>query len=244
MAQTRARSPFQLTRGIENRYAIQLRKLAGKIGRLVAGYSDPLTQPDQRFEIVRSLQDYADQITPWAQSLARKVVAEVDWANREAYAKHAQEMSRALRRELDTAPTGEMMRLMQAEQVELIRSLPTEAAQRVVDIAQKNMLNGTRAAEFAREIQRTGDVTKSRATLIARTETSRTSSNLTQARAVFVGSVAYTWETAEDSDVRPSHRAMQDQVVQWADPPTLDGLRGHAGCLPNCRCHPAPIIPH
>lgn len=243
MPQTKAKSPFQLTRGIENRYAMRLRALAGKIGNLVELFPDALTNGEQRFKLNRALTDYADAITPWAQALSTRIVKEVDWENRKAFAAHAQEMSRSLRRELETAPTGEMMRFMRAEQVGLIRSLPLEAAQRVQDISLKNLLNGTRAAEFAKEIQRTGDVTKSRATLIARTETARTSSNLTQARAVYVGSVEYTWETAEDEDVRPSHRAMQDQVVQWASPPTLDGLRGHAGCLPNCRCHPAPIFP-
>jgi SPP1 gp7 family putative phage head morphogenesis protein len=244
MAQTRAKSPFQLNRGIENRYAMRLRGLAAKIGRLVTGYSDPLNDGEQRFRIQQALTAYADQITPWAQALAGRVVREIDWANRKAFAEHSAEMSRTLRRELENAPTGEMMRFMRAEQVQLIRSLPLEAAERVQEIALKNLTTtGLRADSLAKEIQRTGDVTKSRATLIARTETSRTSSNLTQARAIYVGSVEYTWETAEDSDVRPSHARMQDQVVQWASPPTLDGLRGHAGCLPNCRCHPAPIIP-
>jgi hypothetical protein len=36
---------------------------------------------------------------------------------------------------------------------------------------------------------------------------------------------------------------MNGQVVAWDDPPTLDGLTGHAGALPNCRCIPLPIIP-
>lgn len=242
MPALKSKSPFELTRGIERRYAMQLRGLSAKIGKLITGYSDPLNSAAQRQQIDQALASYADQITPWARALSGRIVAEVNFANRRAYAAHSAKMSRRLRLELDQAPTGKMMRLMQAEQVELIRSLPIEAAQRVQEIAMKNMLDGTRAAQFADQIMRTGDVTKSRATLIARTETSRTSSNLTMARAVYVGSVEYTWETARDSDVRPSHRQMQSQVVQWDDPPELDGLRGHAGCLPNCRCYPSPII--
>lgn len=236
-------SPFERTRGIESRYAMTLRKLAGKIGKIVTAFSDPLNDADQRRRIDRILNHYADEITPWARELAGRIVVQVDASNRRAYAAHSQRLSRGLARELQTAPTGEMMRLMQAEQVELIRSLPLNAAMRVQDIAMKNILNGTRAAEFAQEIMRTGDVTKSRATLIARTETSRTANNLTMARAMYVGSVEYTWRTARDSDVRPSHRQMEGQVVQWADPPELDGLRGHAGCLPNCRCYSEPMIP-
>ena len=240
---TKPKSPFELTRGIESRYAMRLRALAAKIGQVVTGYSDPLNDPEQRWRIVQTLNAYSDAITPWARALSKTVVKAVDWENRHAFAAHSEHMSRILRRQLETAPTGEMMRFMQAEQVQLIRSLPTEAAERVVKIAQEHMLTGKRAEYFAKEIARTGEVTKSRATLIARTETSRTSSNLTQARAIYAGSVDYVFETSRDRDVRPSHRRMQGQIVEWAKPPTLDGLRGHAGCFPNCRCHPAPRFP-
>lgn len=239
----KAKSPFEATRGIERRYAMKLRALAAKIGKLIDSYSDPLRDPHQQAQITQAMAAYSDAITPWAQALSASVVREVDFANRRAYAAHSRTMSRRLQAELLHAPTGEMMRLMQAEQVELIRSLPTEAAARVQRIALENLVKGDRAAELAREIMRSGEVTKSRATLIARTETSRTSSNLTMARAVYVGSTEYDWETAHDSDVRPSHAKMQGKVVQWASPPTLDGLRGHAGCLPNCRCYPSPRLP-
>lgn len=242
-AKTKARSPFEQTRGIERRYAMRLRKLAATIGGMTNMFPDLLTNPGQRARLDDLMRQYSDTITPWARSLAGKVVQEVNFSNRRAWAAHAQNMSRGLRRELDTAPTGEMQRLMMAEQVELIRSMPIEAAQRVHAIARKNLLESARAEVLEREILRTGEVTKSRATLIARTETSRTSSNLTMARAVYVGSVEYTWQTSRDEDVRPSHRKMQGQVVRWADAPTLDGLRGHAGCLPNCRCYPEPLIP-
>lgn len=239
----KAKSPFEMSRGVEKRYAMQLRRLAGRIGLLIEGFSDPIGNPVQRAQIDALMRQYADTITPWAQDLAGKVVAQIDFQNRRAYARHTRKMSRGLRAELDSAPTGEMMRLMMAEQVELIRSLPTEAAQRVHEIAQKNLTTGARYDDLVAEIMRTGEVTKSRATLIARTETARTGSNLTMARAMHVGSVEYTWETVRDEAVRPSHRRMQGQVVAWADPPELDGLRGHAGCLPNCRCYPAPLIP-
>lgn len=241
-AKTKPKSPFEMDRGIEQRYAMRLRALADRIGKMIGGFSDPLGEPVQQAQITKLMGEFADTITPWAQALAGRVVKEVDFKNRRAFHAHSKEMSRRLKYELEHAPTGEMMRLMQAEQVELIRSLPIEAAERVQTIALKNLLSGTRAESFAKEIMRSGDVAKSRATLIARTETARTASNLTMARAMFVGSTKYEWNTAKDEDVRPSHRKMQGQIVEWAHPPTLDGLRGNAGCLPNCRCFPAPVL--
>ncbi|MDR8377773.1 phage head morphogenesis protein, partial [Acinetobacter baumannii] len=54
----------------------------------------------------------------------------------------------------------------------------------------------------------------------------------------------YIWRTSEDGDVRPSHKAMNGKFVAWNSPPTLDNLKGHAGCLPNCRCYTEPVIPN
>jgi uncharacterized protein with gpF-like domain len=36
---------------------------------------------------------------------------------------------------------------------------------------------------------------------------------------------------------------MEGKFVTWDDPPTLDGMKGHAGQFPNCRCYPEPVIP-
>lgn len=134
------------------------------------------------------------------------------------------------------------MRARQAEQVRLITSLPTEAAERVHATAREGIVKGWRADQIAAEIMKTGEVTKSRADLIAVTEVGRTSTLLTQARAEHVGSTHYVWRTAQDGDVRPSHKKMEGKVVAWNAPPTLDGLTGHAGALPRCRCYCEPIL--
>jgi SPP1 gp7 family putative phage head morphogenesis protein len=152
-------------------------------------------------------------------------------------------MSRALRQEIREAPTGQLMQQLLREQVELIKSLPIEAAQRVHQLTMELVSSGGRAAEIVPMILASGDVTISRANTIARTEVGRTATGLTQARAVFVGSEGYQWLTARDRDVRASHRKMEGKFVRWDDPPTLDGLTGHAGALPNCRCTPLPVVP-
>jgi len=125
-----------------------------------------------------------------------------------------------------------------AEQVTLIQSIPIEAAQRVHRLTLAGLEDSTRFQEIAKEIKNSTGVAESRAVLIARTEVARTSTTLTQARAEHIGSEGYFWETAGDSTTRKSHREMQGKFVKWSDPPTLDGLKGHAGCTPNCRCWP------
>jgi SPP1 gp7 family putative phage head morphogenesis protein len=135
------------------------------------------------------------------------------------------------------------MRQSLAEQVRLITSLPREAAARVHKLTTEALVTGSRAAEIAREILNTGEVTESRAKLIARTEVSRTATALTQARAQHVGSEGYIWRTSRDGAVRRSHKAMEGRIVRWNEPPELDGMVGHAGEFPNCRCFVEPILP-
>ncbi len=161
----------------------------------------------------------------------------------QAWMQQAQEMSRALRDELRRAPTGETMRALMAEQVTLIKSIPLEAAKRVHRLTIEALEDGTRAAQISKAIQESGEVAKSRADLIARTEVSRAATSLTEARALHVGSPGYFWRTSGDSDVRDSHRKMNGQFVRWDDPPTLDGMTGHAGQFPNCRCWCEVVVP-
>lgn len=171
------------------------------------------------------------------------MLADVNRRDQGAWREMAKEMSRSLRMEIESAPIGEVMHALLAEQVTLIKSIPIEAAQRVHKLTIEGLEGSRRANEISKEIMASGEVAKSRADLIARTEVARTASTLTQARAEYVGSDGYIWRTSGDTDVRHSHREMNGKFVRWDSPPTLDGMKGHAGQFPNCRCYPEPVIP-
>ncbi|WP_244143246.1 phage minor head protein [Burkholderia multivorans] len=192
--------------------------------------------------IEQLLRRYAEALTPWAEATAARMLEDLNRRDEQAWMQNAREMSRALRDELRRAPTGETMRALMAEQVALIKSIPLEAAKRVHRLTIEALEDSTRAAQISKAIQESGEVAKSRADLIARTEVSRAATSLTEARARAVGSTHYVWHTSGDSDVRDSHRRMDGKVVAWNDPPTLDGMTGHAGQFPNCRCWCEPII--
>lgn len=83
------------------------------------------------------------------------------------------------------------------------------------------------------------------AKLIARTETAKLRTAITEYRATELGSVAYIWKSSNDTRTRPSHKAMNGVIVFWRDQsqkPLLDGMRGNAGEFPNCRCDAQPIV--
>lgn len=230
------------TRRVELSYAGQLRKVAQQVGAIINGF--PAGDPDSVPTITDMLAKYAELLIPWATATASKMLGEVNRRDEQAWFAHANDISRALREEIRTAPTGALMQQLLAEQVKLIKSLPLEAAKRVHELTLAGVEDGTRAKEIAKEIARSGEVSMGRANLIARTEVARTASKLTEARALHIGSEGYIWRTSKDSDVRHSHKEMEGKYLRWDSEPTLDGMTGHAGCFPNCRCWPEVVIPN
>lgn len=239
------RETFSRARKAEHAYGRDLRRVARHIGDIVRSLAgtlfgnDPIALPN----LTRTLDRYGDLLIPWAEAVATRMLADVDRRDAQAWAEHSRNMSLGIRQELRTAPTGFALRDAMARQVDLITSLPREAAERVHKLAIEGLTSGERTDGIVAEIMRTGAVTRSRADTIARTETSRAASTLTQVRAQHIGSSGYQWLTAHDSDVRPSHRKMEGQFVRWDSPPTLDGMTGHAGTLINCRCIALPLVP-
>lgn len=202
---------------------------------------------DSVTEIMEAMDRYAELIDGWANTVARKMFDTVDLQDAMAWGQRSQLMSAEMRDIVNNTSVGHVAHNILDEQVKLIKSLPIEAADRVYHIhnqAIEAVVSGQRSTELTAEIMRSGDVAESRARLIARTEVGKASTALTQARALAIGSEGYIWRTADDGDVRHSHHEMEGKFVRWDSPPTLDGMTGHAGTLPYCRCYPEVVFPH
>ena len=171
------------------------------------------------------------------------MIDDVNARNRQFWRQQSEQIGRGLAIELANTDIGQAVQDELRLQVELIKSLPRQAALQVHELALGAMTDGQRAAGLVDSIIALGSKTRSRAMLIARTEVGRVSGEMTKARAMTAGSDGYIWRSAEDRDVRPSHKKMNGRFVKWNEPPTLDNLTGHAGCLPNCRCYIEPVIP-
>lgn len=214
------------------------------MGNIIRGFAPDGVVKDKSL-LDQALGAYAQLLAPWARSVAAYMIADVGRRNAKTWKQHGEEMGMAIRGELAVAPSGMFYRQLMDQQVDLITSLPLQAARRVHNITGEALISGRRAEDISKEILRTGEVTAARAKLIARTEVARTASNFTQARAVGAGSEGYIWRTSKDGDVRDTHRAMEGKYVRWDTPPKTDkGLDPyHAGCGPNCRCYPEPVLP-
>lgn len=243
---TGKRGRWEAARASEVTYAQRLKGVARMVENIIQGYApDGFVDAGAERYIRHTLERYAEQLTPWATAVANRMLADVDRRNKRTWQQASKEMGRSLRAELAHAPTGMVYQALMVEQVGLIKSLPLKAAQRVSNLVTEGLVDSRRAEEIAEMVRASGKVTASRAILIARTEVSRAAASFTQARAMYAGSEGYIWRTSGDGAVRDTHKKVNGKYIRWDDPPKTDESLDpyHAGCGPNCRCYPDPVLP-
>ncbi|WP_158810453.1 phage minor head protein [Beijerinckia sp. L45] len=234
-------SLFRRARKLEENYRTQLRKIARHIGDIARAHD--AESPDGIRRIQSGMMSYAQRIDPWADSVADRMIKEIAAADKDSWRRTSHLIGRLLHKEIETAPSGIVMQQSLQRQVGLIKSLPIEAAERVHKLTTEASTTGRRTAEIVKDIMASGDVARSRADLIARTEVSRTATELTQARATHVGSTHFIWNCVLDGSTRASHRALNGHTFRWDQPPECDpGYHALPGAIWNCRCFPTPII--
>jgi len=217
-----------------------------------------LNDSDEPSEIINALREFAESrdFALYAQAEATKIVTHLftdagrTWRQAAKVNSQGRMLYEAMQRELK-GPLGAAMRHEIERNANIIRSLPLDVSKRVTEHIMSQSLSGIRASDIARQIlDYFPEASKSRADLIARTETSKTATALTKTRSELLGIDWYVWRTSEDSRVRGSHKIMDGVMVKWSGPPSPEQLDGekkslghyHAGDIFNCRCYPEPVI--
>lgn len=233
-AQQKGRQLFAPSRAAEKAYMAQLHDVARKVAGVLANAPSPEHAQKQ-------LDAYAKALEDWAQQAAENMVRKVARKNEDAWREAAERWGIPLRGLLE-ADVSAAVDARIAANVRLITSIPADVSTRVGELARQAVETGMRADTLAGKILEAGNVAQGRARTIAQTEVSKASTALTQTRAESVGSEGYIWRTARDGKTRPSHAAMEGKFVKWDSPRSLDGMTGHAGEFPNCRCYPEPVV--
>jgi len=222
------------------RQLVQIARHCGGIVKMLR-WDDEIVTDAQR--AAHALQSYAETLRYWGALASVKMLKQLDRKNEAAWTAFSQELSAGLRDTIQNTPTGKLMQDAVRRQVDLITSLPLQAAERVQTLAIRAVESGERSGAIVDDIMRTGDVTISRARTIARTEVGRASTELTKARAEATGSTQFIWRTMHDSDVRHEHAKIDGHVFEWKNPPTFaDGQSYLPSCFPNCRCFAVPVF--
>jgi SPP1 gp7 family putative phage head morphogenesis protein len=126
-----------------------------------------------------------------------------------------------------------------SENTSLIKSLPTKLHPELEGIIRRGVMNGQSVADIKDAIKAKYDITDARAKLIAQDQTLKLNAKLTEYRLKSVGVEEYTWKTAGDSRVRPTHVALNGKKFSWGKPPP----EGAPGTPVRCRCRAEAIWP-
>lgn len=120
--------------------------------------------------------------------------------------------------------------------VALIRSIPTQYAEKLEALVMTALQTGQTNEELAQAIKQLGVTTDYRCRLIASDQMGKINGQINKARQVSMGVETYVWQSAKDERVRTDHRNKQGKTFRWDDPPT----GGHPGEPIRCRCTALP----
>lgn len=124
------------------------------------------------------------------------------------------------------------------ENVSLITSLPDRMFDDIEQRVQAGVTAGLRHEDLAKEMEGRFDMAEGRMELIARDQTLKFYGSLNEVRQKAMGLQSYTWKTALDERVRPTHQAREGKSYDWAD--ADDEII--PGEEINCRCYASPNV--
>ena len=133
------------------------------------------------------------------------------------------------------------------QNVALIKSIPREYFLEIEGEVMRSIQTGRGMADLQPFLEKRYGLTKRRAALIARDQTSKATAAINRARMQGLGVKKFKWlHSMGGKEPRPLHKnVLNGNVYSFDDPPVIDertGERGLPGVLINCRCRMLPVI--
>lgn len=131
------------------------------------------------------------------------------------------------------------------ENVDLIKSIPHDALGEMKTVVKDGFSNGRTITSIMKDIQGRYNVSRSKASLLARDQTGKLSAKITKAQQEDAGIEEYIWSTAGDGRVRKGHKKLNGERFRWDNPPIVDertGRRCHPSEDYQCRCIARPVF--
>lgn len=246
---------FDTPKYIERKYVTLLNKLLKPIKKEALKYTDDISKFKAVLKNASKSKIYKRKTNEIVKTISTMLLASNSRSWREAARKSSRgkEIKKDIEKEIKGNVSKRMEELFKYNAT-LIETLPLKISEDVIRHINSEAFKGKRSEDISKEIKKFFPHNSSAsAKLIARTETSKFSSALTQARSEDLGVYWYVWRTSEDVSVRSSHKIMEGVLVNYkhpASPELLDKrhkykkipLPYHAGNIYNCRCYQEPLI--
>ncbi len=239
---------FKPRRSIERRYAAAINRIMKGLLQRLKGASSPF----QMLQVIRGFArsptlDKASREAAGAMATSLFYDGAKDWRSAAMRGSKGRAIYLLLKKE--RGRRSEISAIVERNS-RLIKSMASDVARKVSLDMEKGQAMGKRPEELMHSVlARWPTLTEAHARLIARTESSKATTALTEARAKSAGTAWYVWRTSEDARVRGSHRHMDGVICAWSDPPSPEKLchqkdygHYHPGNIFNCRCYPEPLL--
>lgn len=250
--------PIRTPRSIEKDIAHELTGLSNQMTLDVSRYASLLTLgPDEAFSTLNGLLDvWRRQIAVKSKLISHAWAQEIsDYTKRAIEKNIASAMGLDMIAIIDGGGFAESVALASTEASQLITSIPGE----YIDEVGKAVLQNFRGEPLPggyknlnEYLQSLEGVTRRKAELLARDQTSKMNSVFNQERMLDSGIDEYVWVTAQDrrvvgtpggaypkpTDMHGNHYERHNEIFRWDSPPH----DGHPGWAINCRCTARAIL--
>lgn len=253
---------LSLPAGVEARYAAALVKLANNMTKTVrreieelfghphvqAHFATDISPISQARILTNELRSRFEQLFgTQAKDTAEQMADQTDRASATATTQSLKELSGGLSIDTKaiTPPMREYLKGVVAENVALIKSIPTEYMMKVQGAVIRSITSGRGLEDLVPFFEQQEGITKRRAENIALDQTRKAYNGLNKGRMQAVGVKSYEWIHSGGSlHPRQRHIEMHGNVYRFDDPPVIedDGTRGIPGQAINCKCTMRPIV--
>lgn len=269
VSQTRKRSakPRDPAEDVERFYRAQLKSLVRRLAKEIEEEVIPVVKQEKAEyqadsavytrdawadNIINAIRAIASRFGPGGafesqyERLAQRTVSMAESASTDAFLRSVNEaVGVDMSSMLDQEGMREYVQAASFQNAELIKSVPEEHLKRVETAVLGGVRGGDSPSRIARRIREATGVTRRRAELIARDQTSKLTSEITEKRQKQAGVKYFKWVTSKDARVGDDHRRAAERdvgygpgVYRWDRPPP-EGVPGNA-TRPACRCVAVP----
>lgn len=198
-----------------------------------------------------------ERIEEKAKLLATRFVTRVHYQNRTQFTRNFKnafdvDLSSIIEKEV----LGDTLSVAIQQNVELIKSIKNDFINDIGSSVFANYKSGFRHGELINEIRARGNVSYSRAKLIARDQTAKINADFNEERNKKLGFDVYKWKGTGDERERDSHRVLNNMLCRYSDPTvysdddgktwkkrkSIGGYIGKCGGDYQCRCLAVPYI--
>ena len=271
MAKPRRRVPKQLPpRGVEREYAKALREVVARLSDTLVSevvsqlpaWSAEASRELDHLDSARLDAGIASKIAAFIRTIGDRLRAAIrpdalaDLARR--FADRTTDWSRVQTNRQVRAAVGvdvftaepalaAMVDVFVVENVALVTRMGADELASIEGTVLRGVTSGALPRDIAAQLAEQVEITKRRATLIARDQVGKLYGNVNKVRQQKLGVTKFTWTTVQDNRVRTEHEDRAGRVYSWTAEDATDeapwlGAEELPGQPINCRCSGEPVL--